>query len=212
MYIIEERRKMRIGILAAAVQEIQGLLDSIAIIYKYEQPYLVYAAIIQDKEVIIAISGIGRQKAGNCAKFLISKFQVEYIINIGFAGAAWGDIGIGNIVMARKSILQNSDMFFEGTFLFGEIEDAKMVDIITVDSFYCSKEAEDRRYAYVAMEGYGVAAECKKKAVYFDEIRCISDYGCMDQLMDNSEGCSKILGENVMGYLCRNQSIPHVSH
>lgn len=195
------KRKMRIGILSATVQEIVGVMNSIEIICKFEQPYLVYAAIVWDKEVVIAISGVGKKSAEDCARFLISKFQVDYIINIGFAGTTDNNTDIGSIVMAGRSLLNKSDRFVMCDMLLGQAENARVVNITTVDDFCILSKRSSIQQLYVAMEGYGVGAECKRKGIYFDEIRCVSDYGSMEQLMSNAEICSVNLGEAVISYL-----------
>lgn len=65
---------------------------------------------ILNKEVVIVKSGIGKVNAARVTQILIDNFDIEYIINVGSAGALNPDLNIGDIVIGKKLIQHDFDI------------------------------------------------------------------------------------------------------
>ena len=56
------------------------------------------------RDVAIVVCGVGKVNAAMCALLLIEKYKPEIVINSGVAGALSPIVGIGDIVVATKSV------------------------------------------------------------------------------------------------------------
>lgn len=59
---------------------------------------------LNGKDVCIVVCGVGKVNAAMCALMLIEKFSPDVIINSGVAGSLSPIVGIGDIVVATKSV------------------------------------------------------------------------------------------------------------
>ena len=64
---------------------------------------------LNDTEVVIVRSGIGKVNAGICVQILCDLFQVTHIINTGVAGSLDADINIGDIVISTDALYHDVD-------------------------------------------------------------------------------------------------------
>lgn len=65
---------------------------------------------IQEIDCILTISGAGKVNAARTTQILIDKFEIEYIINIGVAGAIGYNIKIGDVVIGEKIVQHDFDI------------------------------------------------------------------------------------------------------
>lgn len=91
----------RIGVIFAMEEEGEVLkehLSSIEILRA--APYSVVSAHLNDKQVLMINSGIGKVNAAIAATLLIENYQPELILNIGIAGAVAPELKVGDVLMA----------------------------------------------------------------------------------------------------------------
>lgn len=67
------------------------------------------------KNVVIVRSGIGKVNAAICAQVLVDHFAVDYIVNVGVAGAVYKELNIGDIVISSDAVQHDVD-----TTVFGD--------------------------------------------------------------------------------------------
>lgn len=68
-----------------------------------------YRGKINEKEVVVVRSGIGKVNAAVCSQILVDKFGVEAIVNTGIAGSLKAEIDIGDIVLSSDSVQHDMD-------------------------------------------------------------------------------------------------------
>ncbi|PTK05654.1 5'-methylthioadenosine/adenosylhomocysteine nucleosidase, partial [Mammaliicoccus sciuri] len=61
-----------------------------------------YKGNIEDKQVVLAQSGIGKVNAAITATLLINEFKPDLIINTGSAGSVDSELNIGDIIISNK--------------------------------------------------------------------------------------------------------------
>jgi len=96
-----------------------------------------YKGKLENKEVILVRSGIGKVNAAICSQILSSNFNVTHIINTGVAGAVKDDLNVGDIVISSDVVEHDFDATGFG-YKLGEIPrmdtyifeaDKKLIDI-----------------------------------------------------------------------------------
>jgi adenosylhomocysteine nucleosidase len=93
----------RIGIIGAMQIEIDLLLEKLHIHEEHTvagMPF--YKGTFMDTEVIITCSGVGKVNAAACTQILISKFDIDTIINTGVAGGLHFDVKVGDLVISTN--------------------------------------------------------------------------------------------------------------
>lgn len=64
---------------------------------------------IEDKEVVVVRSGIGKVNAAMCSQILADCYHVDAIINTGIAGSLKNEINIGDIVLSTDALQHDMD-------------------------------------------------------------------------------------------------------
>ncbi len=95
----------KICIIAAIDEE----FDAIEQIMKNKEHKLIYEieiieGTINNKECILAKSGVGKVNAARTTQILIDKYDIDYVINIGSAGGLKNDLNIGDIIIGTKIV------------------------------------------------------------------------------------------------------------
>lgn len=140
---------------------------------------------VDEKEIVVVRSGLGKVTAGICTQMLIDLFQVTHIINTGVAAGLHPEVAIGDLIIA-SDIEQNEKNLQLVTIAQSaskKLKDQHKVFVGRVDSndeFTCSikvKEEIDTLFtAYCAeMEGAAIAHACCLNQIPFVMIRTISD-------------------------------------
>lgn len=98
---------MRLGIIGAMETEITLLRDKITSETKRVTNIAgltFYSGQIDEVDVVIVRSGVGKVNAALCAARLISQFAVTHLINTGIAGAIGGDLKVFDMVASSSAI------------------------------------------------------------------------------------------------------------
>jgi len=100
-----------IGIIVAMQEELEEILNIMNNITKKEINNLViFKGEILEKSIIVVKCGVGKVNAARVTQILIDKLNVDYIINIGAAGALNPNLDIGDIVIADKLVQHDFDI------------------------------------------------------------------------------------------------------
>ena len=138
---------------------------------------------LENKEVIIAKTGVGKTMSAMLTQKLIDSYQIEAIIFTGIAGSLDKDIEIGDIILAEDCIQHDFDATFFG-FKRGKIpfsryynikSDKKLLNIakesntegsriitgriLTGDQFLTQADRESHRYLVDELKGHAVEME-----------------------------------------------------
>lgn len=101
----------KIGIVVAMEEECEAIKK----IMKNEEFREIYnlnfiTGKISEKECVIVKSGVGKVNAARTTQVLIDYFKVEYIINLGAAGAINDDLDIGDILIGKYVVQHDFDI------------------------------------------------------------------------------------------------------
>lgn len=99
------------GIIAAMqeeMQEIKNIMTEIEINRIYELKFI--TGKINNKNVVLIESGVGKVNAARVTQILIDKFKVNSVINVGSAGSARYGLDIGDIVIGKKIVQHDFDI------------------------------------------------------------------------------------------------------
>lgn len=193
-----------IGIIVAEVKELEAIkeiMENIEETIMYDLK--IFKGEINNKKYILVRSGVGKVNAARTSQILIDKFDIEYIINIGSAGALNDNLNIGDIVIGTELIQHDFDVTAFGrekgyipetgkSFESDkniikkceniEIKNIKIVKgIITSGDIFCTdvKMKEKIRKNFKSdcteMEGAAIAQVCHLNKIPFIVIRSISD-------------------------------------
>ncbi|MCD3218403.1 5'-methylthioadenosine/adenosylhomocysteine nucleosidase [Mammaliicoccus sciuri] len=92
-----------IGIIGAMEEEVEILKSSIENRETIQIAHVIfYKGNIEDKQVVLAQSGIGKVNAAITATLLINEFKPDLIINTGSAGSVDSELSIGDIIISNK--------------------------------------------------------------------------------------------------------------
>lgn len=193
------------GIIAAVIEEVEairGELLNVEIEEKFGITF--YKGILENKEVVLVQSGIGKVNAAITTTLLIENYDVDEIIFSGVAGSLNKDINIGDVVIGEDVVQYDVDAtafgykigqipqmpvysFFSNEELIKKVEkignkNFKLVKgrILTGDQFISGKDIKlelGKKFnaLCVDMESGSVAQVCYKLNKKFLIIRSISD-------------------------------------
>lgn len=104
-----------IGIIGAMEEEIENIKPYIDIISTKNIVGLdFYMGKMGGNNVVLVRSGIGKVNAAVCSQVLIDLYAVDYIINVGVAGAINKDLKIGDVVIATDTMHHDMDTTYFG--------------------------------------------------------------------------------------------------
>lgn len=188
-----------IGIIVAEEKELLALkqvIKNINEINIYEKIF--YKGIIEEKDVIVVKSNVGKVNSARVCQILIDKFDVELVVNIGTAGSVDNSLEIRDVVVATELVQYDFNVTAFGRKL-GEIEnigetikvDENLLNlfddmnvrkgiIASGDKFVVNKEEKDNirnifKALCIEMEGASIAQVCYLCNVPFLVIRSITD-------------------------------------
>ncbi|EJP21706.1 MTA/SAH nucleosidase [Peptostreptococcaceae bacterium AS15] len=100
----------KIGIIGAMQEEIDTLIPMIEDMKIENISHLpFYIGAYNDIEVIVVRCGVGKVNAAMCTQILVDKFNPDYVINIGVAGAVSDVVSIGDIVLSTYLVEHDFD-------------------------------------------------------------------------------------------------------
>lgn len=104
-----------IGIIGAMEEEIENIKPHINIISTKNIVGLdFFMGKMGGNNVVLVRSGIGKVNAAVCSQVLIDLYAVDYIINVGVAGAINKDLKIGDVVIATDVMHHDMDTTYFG--------------------------------------------------------------------------------------------------
>ena len=170
----------RIGLLIAIKWEIPNFFINFNLDFKREFNTV---KLKYDSEIIVGISGPGKKNAIDKTELLLKKYDIDFLINIGFSGTIKNNARIGDIIVA-KNLLYNEEKIQVDNNLIKKVitplksdnRQYKLGDVQTFDSFVHSKEILSSEVLAVDMESYHIAKTAKKFGVKTIVIRSITDY------------------------------------
>ena len=164
---------------------------------------------LHGKDICIVVCGVGKVNAAMCALMLIEKYKPNLVLNSGVAGSLSPIVGIGDIVVATKSVEHDMNgtalgdkqgeitfpdgnmMFFEcdkqaSTLLAAickEIPDTKVAQgIIASGDIFVS----DRKQRFKINDRFGaLACEMEGAAIGHVCVRCRVPYGIIRAISDD---------------------------
>ena len=190
---------VRIGIIGAEEKELNAvkeIMNNIEEVNIYEKIF--YKGLIENKEVIVVKSNVGKVNSARSCQILIDKFNPSLVINVGTGGSVDNRLEIGDVVVANTLVQYDFDVTPFGRKL-GEIENIgecikvkedllKLFDNIDVtigciasgDKFIVNNEEKNNirnifNALCIEMEGAGIAQVCYLDNVPFLVIRSITD-------------------------------------
>ena len=198
-----------IAIIGALKDEIDGIRREIDLKAKMTlNSFLYYQGRYQDREIILALSGMGEKNAREATKVLLDHFNPVSLISIGISGAVDSRLKEGDLVIGRRFVVQNSPQI-AAVSLDRLVELASVAcrrlqltpylgDLITVSRVIGSSEEKkaiflDTRALAVEMETAFIGLEAAQKGCPFLALRSISDIADytfkveVNQITDNGE-------------------------
>ncbi|NOY65390.1 MAG: futalosine hydrolase, partial [Nitrospirae bacterium] len=115
-----------IGLVCSVTDEASGLINHIKKrkFFKYSNIEII-SGLINNKKIILVISGVGKVNAAHATTFFILKYRPEIIINFGIAGAFPGSgVSIGDIAIAEREIYAD-----EGIYMTRGFSDMRFIGI-----------------------------------------------------------------------------------
>ena len=101
----------KIGIIGAMELEVEALKGKMVIRRRVEKASMEFLeGKLNNTEVVIVRSGIGKVNAAICAQILCDCFKVTHIINTGVAGSLKNEINIGDIVVSLDALHHDVDV------------------------------------------------------------------------------------------------------
>ena len=101
----------KVGIIVAMEEELEQILNITSDIKEKEISGLNFKlGKIEKKNVVLVKCGVGKVNAARVTQILIDEFNVEYVINVGSAGALNPLLNIGDIVIGEKLVQHDFDI------------------------------------------------------------------------------------------------------
>ncbi len=99
-----------IGIIGAMEEEIEILKSQMVGLEEIKIAHTVfYKGLLNDKEIILTQSGIGKVNVAISTALLINEFKPAYIINTGSAGALQPGLSLGDVVISSEVTYHDAD-------------------------------------------------------------------------------------------------------
>ncbi|MBA8779067.1 5'-methylthioadenosine/adenosylhomocysteine nucleosidase [Staphylococcus schleiferi subsp. coagulans] len=99
-----------IGIIGAMEEEIEILKSQMVGLEEIKIAHTVfYKGFLNDKEIILTKSGIGKVNVAISTALLINEFKPSYIINTGSAGALQPGLSLGDVVISSEVAYHDAD-------------------------------------------------------------------------------------------------------
>lgn len=195
-----------IGIIGAMEEEVAILKSQMDAVEEIKIAHAIfYKGTLNDKDIILTQSGIGKVNVAISTSLLIDRFQPQCIINTGSAGGLQPGLALGDVVISRQVAYHDADArafgydmgqipgmptYFEAdTSLFEKVDNVlKTLNqngreglIVSGDSFIGTNEQRQAILEHfpnalaVEMEATAIAQTCHQFHVPFIVTRAISD-------------------------------------
>jgi len=182
-----------LALLGALKEDISDLRKGIALKESYTwQNCHIYAGNYRGKSVVLAQTGMGRERAESATEFILGRYPVTALISFGFAGALKENLQIGDVVLCStlysnngaakgnpcssdSSLISLSLQALQGTVT--RLSQGKSVTVAQAASSPDAKLALCQTFDadIVDMESYWIGKIASAREVPFLAIRAISD-------------------------------------
>lgn len=164
---------------------------------------------LHGKDVCVVVCGVGKVNAAMCALMLIEKYKPDLVLNSGVAGSLSPIVGIGDIVVATKSVehdmngtalgdRQGEITFPDGNMMFFECDKQastllasickKIPDTKVAQGIIASGDifVSDRKQRFKINDRFGaLACEMEGAAIGHVCVRCEVPYGIIRAISDD---------------------------
>lgn len=96
-----------IGAMEVEVAELKATMQQAQVFTRAGMDF--FQGILEEHEVVVVKSGVGKVNAAICAQILADEFQVDAIINTGIAGSLKTEINIGDVVISTDVVHHDMD-------------------------------------------------------------------------------------------------------
>lgn len=111
-----------IGIIGAMEEEVAAIKEYMHIIdTKNILDCIFYQGMIENKEVVLLQSGVGKVNAAICTTLLLTNYQIDMVINIGSAGGLCLKQEVGDIVISNEVCQYDFDITAFPNRILGEV-------------------------------------------------------------------------------------------
>lgn len=130
---------MKYGVICAMEEEIKSLLSAIELEKQTNLNGIIfYEGKIENVEVVLVRSGIGKVEAGITAAILVTNFKVDELIHSGSAGGIGADLKVGDVVLSTEVAYHDVDATAFG-YPYGQLPEQDVVRYVAdgqlVDKF-----------------------------------------------------------------------------
>ncbi|KRN88950.1 5'-methylthioadenosine/adenosylhomocysteine nucleosidase [Ligilactobacillus ceti] len=102
---------MKYGILCAMAEELKELSVAMTDVQEIKiADFTFYQGLINNHEVVIVQSGIGKVQAAIVTTLLIANFKIDYMINSGSAGGIGAGLQVGDVVISTGTAYHDADV------------------------------------------------------------------------------------------------------
>ena len=99
-----------IGLIGAMAVEVEGLMAQLTDRVETRIGMdLFVSGKLYGKDAVLAVCGPGKVNAALCAQSMILRFQPEWVLNLGVAGAGENGVSIGDMVIATAAVQHDMD-------------------------------------------------------------------------------------------------------
>ena len=222
-----------IGIVSAMDDEITFLLEKLDnIVSEKINNFKFYKAKLENVDLVIAKSGIGKTAAGMLLATLNNNYKVDYIINTGICGGRYKKSHLGDVIVMDRCMYGDFDISQISNCKYGQVsgmpeafgsdeflkklgEGAIIGDLLTTDKFVTSYEQTEQlindhfseyNICGYDMESAAFAHACEFFKIPFIAIRATSDVvgiSSTDDYNNNEVDLCKVSSEYLFNYLQR---------
>lgn len=171
----------RIGIIGAMEVEVEKLkarMENVEITRRASMEF--YAGILEDKNVVVVRSGIGKVNAAVCTQILIDEFEAEAVINTGIAGSLNADINIGDLVISTDLVHHDMNAVAFG-YPVGQIPQ--------MEAFSFRSDENLRKLAVQACRDVNPDIEVYEGRIASGD-QFVADQGVKDEIIKNFDACA----------------------
>lgn len=135
---MENIKTEKIGIIAAVETEIYSFIKDINIKNSTNIAKVTFIeGYFANKNIVVAISGIGKVSAAICSQIMIDEFNITSLINIGTAGSLQKHLPLDSFVVSKDAVYGDVDVRVLG-YKYGEIAN------INIQYFNADKQLHDK--------------------------------------------------------------------
>lgn len=190
-----------IGIIGAMDEEIRELLNK----YKASEKvkilnYEYNISVLDHKKIIIVQSGIGKVNSAICTQLLIDRFNVDYVINTGVAGAISKKLEIADIVLSSETMQYDVDVTSFG-YKLGQIPRMGENYIFKSSELLISKSEDiikEKGYKYYI--GQIVSGDC-----------FVGTNEKKNWILENFDAMCVDMESGSIGHVCNMNDIPYIA-